>query len=61
LVDRGIGLYDVQKLLGHKSSELTQRYSHLSDERLTNDVKEFEKGIRQARKKGKVIAVGGNR
>jgi integrase len=50
LVDRGVGLYDVQKLLGHKSSELTQRYSHLSDERLADDVKELEKGIRQARR-----------
>ncbi len=61
LVDRGIGLYDVQKLLGHKSSQLTERYSHLSDERLTNDVKEFERGIRQAKRKGKVVAIQGNR
>ncbi len=61
LVDRGIGLYDVQKLLGHRSSQLTERYSHLSDERLTNDVKEFEKGIRQARRKSKVATLRGNR
>jgi integrase len=61
LVDRGIGLYDVQKLLGHKSSQLTERYSHLSDERLTNDVREFEKGIRQARRKEKVVALKANR
>ena len=56
LVDRGIGLYDIQKLLGHRSSQLTERYAHLSDERLTNDVKELEKGIRQARRKNKVVA-----
>lgn len=61
LVDRGIGLYDVQKLLGHKSSQLTERYSHLSDERLTDDVKEFEKGIHQARRKAKIIAIGSKR
>ena len=61
LVDRGVGLYDVQKLLGHKSSELTQRYSHLSDTRLDNDVKEFEKGIREARRQSKVVAIRGNR
>ena len=61
LVDRGVGLYDVQKLLGHKSSELTQRYSHLSDTRLNNDVKEFERGIRQARREAKVVALRGNR
>jgi integrase len=60
LVDRGIGLYDVQKLLGHRSSQLTERYSHLSDERLTQDVKELEKGIRQARKKGNVVAIRGH-
>jgi len=60
LVDRGVGLYDVQKLLGHRSSALTERYSHLSDERLTNDVKELEKGIRQARRKNKVVALRGN-
>lgn len=61
LVDRGVGLYDVQKLLGHRSSVLTERYSHLSDSRLTEDVKELEKGIRQARRKDKVVALRGNR
>ena len=50
MMDRGIGLYDVQKLLGHSTSGLTERYSHLSDERLSNDVKEFERGIKQARR-----------
>jgi len=61
LVDRGVGLYDVQKLLGHRSSALTERYSHLSDSRLTEDVKSFEKGIREARRESKVIAIRGNR
>ena len=45
LVDRGIELYDVKQLLGHRSIELTQRYSHLSDKRLIEDVKEFERGL----------------
>lgn len=59
LVDRGVGLYDVQKLLGHRSSALTERYSHLSDSRLTEDVKELERGIREARRqsRGKVVAL----
>lgn len=48
LVDRGVPLYDVKQLLGHSSIELTQRYSHLSDKRLIEDVKEFERGIKQA-------------
>jgi integrase len=55
MVNRGIGLYDVKELLGHKSIELTQRYSHLSNERLTNDVKEFEKGIQEERRKSRVL------
>ncbi len=27
----GASLYDVQKLLGHASSQMTQRYAHLED------------------------------
>ena len=61
LVDRGIGLYDVQRLLGQRSSQLTERYAHLSAERLDNDVKELEKGIQLARRKAKVVSLRGNR
>jgi integrase len=38
LVNRGVSLYDVQKLLGHASIKTTQRYSHLSSERLLQSV-----------------------
>lgn len=34
LVNAGCSIYDVQKLLGHSSVAMTQRYSHLSQERL---------------------------
>jgi integrase len=34
LVNHGIPIYDVQKLLGHQSIRTTERYSHLSPERL---------------------------
>lgn len=34
LVNNGVSLYDVQKLLGHNSIKTTQRYAHLSSERL---------------------------
>lgn len=61
LVNRGVGLYDVQKLIGHSDISLTQRYSHLSDSKLVEDVKEFEKGIREERRKSKVVAIRGNR
>lgn len=34
LVNSGVPIYDVQKLLGHQNVKTTERYSHLSDERL---------------------------
>ena len=34
LVNHGIPIYDVQKLLGHQSVKTTERYSHLSPDRL---------------------------
>lgn len=34
LVNHGVPIYDVQKLLGHQSIKTTERYSHLSPERL---------------------------
>ena len=36
LVNQGIPIYDVQKLLGHQSVHTTERYSHLAPERLRN-------------------------
>jgi len=40
-INQGASLYEVQKLLGHASSQMTQRYAHLADESLravTDDV-----------------------
>ena len=34
LVNNGVSIYDVQKLLGHNSIKTTQRYAHLSSEHL---------------------------
>ena len=34
LVDAGVSLYTVQKLVGHQSSAMTQRYSHLNADTL---------------------------
>ena len=34
LVNRGATLFDVQKLLGHSSPQMTERYAHLTQGRL---------------------------
>ncbi|HET7909368.1 MAG TPA: tyrosine-type recombinase/integrase, partial [Nitrospira sp.] len=38
LVQRGIDLYKVQRLLGHKTQHMTQRYAHHSPESLRDGV-----------------------
>lgn len=38
LVNNGVSLYEVQKLLGHASSTMTQRYAHLSNDSLIKAV-----------------------
>jgi len=38
LVQRGVDLYQVQKLMGHKDGKMTQRYAHLAAENLRDAV-----------------------
>ena len=45
LVQGGTDLYAVQKLMGHKSFDMVQRYAHLSDENLKSAIKNLEKNI----------------
>jgi integrase len=42
LVQKGVSLYEVQKLLGHSNIQVTQRYSHLQPEHLHATVNEIE-------------------
>jgi integrase len=39
LIEEGQDLYTVQRLLGHKTNVMTQRYAHLSEDRLRNAVR----------------------
>ncbi len=42
LVESGVDLYTVQKLLGHSSLVMTERYSHLSPNKLKSAIKQME-------------------
>ncbi|MFC1869512.1 tyrosine-type recombinase/integrase [Thermodesulfobacteriota bacterium] len=60
LVMQGEPLYTVQKLMGHKTIALTERYAHLAPDTLKAAVAIFEKNIkRQKKKKAKVIKLKG--
>ena len=41
LVQRGVDLYRVQRLLGHRDGRMTQRYAHLAPENLREAVQVF--------------------
>ena len=48
LVQQGVDLYTVKELMGHSTLAMTERYSHLRKENLTNAVKKFEDGMKSA-------------
>ena len=45
LVEDGTDLYAVQKLMGHSTISMTERYAHLSNGTLQNAVKRLEKNL----------------
>ena len=47
MVQAGVDLYPVQKLLGHSVSKMTERYSHLSNDTLVLAVKRMEEAERE--------------
>lgn len=44
LVQSGVNIYAVQKLLGHKDGRMTQRYAHLSIENLRSAISNMKNG-----------------
>lgn len=47
LVQAGVDLYPVQRLMGHSVSKMTERYSHLSNDTLVEAVKKMEEAKRK--------------
>jgi len=63
-VESGTDLYVVQKLMGHASYQMVERYAHLANGTLQNAVKKFESTIQEQRadndpkkKEGEVIDI----
>jgi site-specific recombinase XerD len=42
-VQKGVDIYQVQKLLGHKTERMTQKYSQLAPENLMNAVLKLDR------------------
>ncbi|EKO39313.1 MAG: site-specific recombinase XerD [Solidesulfovibrio magneticus str. Maddingley MBC34] len=60
LVEQGVDLYSVKELMGHGTLAMTERYSHLSPDKLRRAVKTLEAGMDKAkvRTRGKVVLLG---
>ena len=58
LVEQGVDLYTVKELMGHGSLSMTERYSHLSPDKLRRAVKTLEAGMDKARANKKVVRIG---
>ncbi len=61
LVEQGVDLYTVKELMGHGTLTMTERYSHLSPDKLRRAVKTLEAGMAKGRAKGKVVAIDSTR
>ena len=60
LVEQGQDLYTVQRLLGHKTSVMTQRYSHLSENKLKEAARVLSAAITAGQEPtGQVVAFPG--
>ncbi|MCL4557655.1 MAG: site-specific integrase [Deltaproteobacteria bacterium] len=42
LVQKGVSLYEVQRILGHKTGEMTRRYAHLAPDNLRTAINSLD-------------------
>jgi len=59
LVEQGVDLYSVKELMGHGTLAMTERYSHLSPDKLRRAVKTLEAGMDAAKADKKVVRLEG--
>ncbi len=57
LVMSGVDLYTVQRLMGHSTIAMTERYSHLAPDYLKKAVKTFETNLNNKRKNDKLVYI----
>lgn len=55
MIEEGADLYTVQKLLGHKTNVMTQRYAHMSENRLRDAAKALSAALRPRKKAGQKV------
>lgn len=58
LVEQGVDLYSVKELMGHGTLAMTERYSHLSPDKLRRAVKTLEASMDKTKTRGKVVRLG---
>jgi len=59
LVEQSVDLYSVKELMGHGTLAMTERYSHLSPDKLRRAVKPLEAGMDAAKARDKkVVRIG---
>ena len=57
LVEDGTDLYTVQKLLGHSTLAMTERYTHLAENTLQAAVKSLDRKIKESKKTTNIINI----
>lgn len=55
LIEEGADLYTVQRLLGHKTNVMTQRYSHLSENKLRGAAQALSMALQKHNQAGQVV------